>query len=137
MRDVFFSAWEKHANGEVLAPMEAMILQVIELHPEYKKIVSNRRKNRDRDHFPEAGDTNPFFHMGMHLTVLEQIGNDQPAGIRACFDAVLSRVGNEHDATHVVIDCLSEWLAEAQPGGQQLDPSEYLVRLKRVAGLTI
>jgi len=138
MRDVFFNAWEKHDNGQVLEPMDAMILRVIEMHPEYKKIVSNRRKNRDRDHFPEAGDTNPFFHMGMHMTVLEQIGSDQPPGVRACFEAVLSRVGDEHDATHVVIECLSEWLAQAQaPGGQQLDPADYLTRLKRIAGPSI
>ncbi len=131
MRDVFFNAWSKHENGEVMEPMDSMIVSVITLHPEYQKIVSNPRKNRDRDHFPEAGDTNPFFHMGMHLTVMEQVGSDQPVGVRSCYQALAKRFGNEHDAAHAVIECLSEWLAEGEP----LDQSVYLTRLKSVAGL--
>ena len=43
----------------------------------------------------ERGQSNPFLHLSMHLSIAEQISIDQPSGIRAAFSVpVLDRVGN-------------------------------------------
>ena len=87
----------------------------------------------ERDYTPEAGQSNPFLHMGMHLAIREQVGTDRPAGIRAVHSALAARLGGIHEAEHVMIECLGEALWNAQRAGVAPDEARYLEDLRRRA----
>ena len=79
-------AWAKYRAGAPLSGLESMAAGIVALHPEYHAIVENPDHHLDRDYRPEEGDINPFLHLSLHLAVAEQLGIDQPHGIRAHFE---------------------------------------------------
>ena len=87
----------------------------------------------DEEFLPEAGQTNPFLHMGLHLGLREQVATDRPQGIATIFSTLASKLGDPHDAEHRMIECLAETLWEAQRDGRPPDEVLYLERLRRIA----
>ncbi len=130
MRGVFFDAWKKFRDQQALSPLEQLIVEVATRHPEYHPILDNADANLDKDVFPQAGDNNPFVHMGLHLALIEQIKMDRPTGITLAHRNLVQHLRDEHKAEHAAIDCLAEWLAEGPPH----DESVYLNRLNSLAG---
>ena len=122
LRAAYRDAWEKHAAGQVLTPLEAQIAAVVEEHPEYHPEVRS----------PDSSEpTNSFLHMGLHLALRDQIKMDRPAGIAAEFTRLLALHGNAHAAEHRMFDALSETLWEAQERRGPPDENAYLERLRR------
>jgi hypothetical protein len=113
-RRFFFETWRKYRAGEPLAGLETLAIEVILLHPEYHPVLAQPERHLDRDYPVEAGETNPFLHLALHLALLEQLSIDQPPGIRARYTALLERGLAPHDAAHVLIDCLGEMVWHAQ-----------------------
>src|SRR3990172_10467805 len=99
--------------------MEALALDVILLHPEYHAVLGEPERYRDREYFPELGETNPFLHMSLHVALEEQLSIDQPPGIAALLRALAERRGDRHDALHQAIECLAEtvWRGQREGGG--------------------
>jgi len=129
LRKAYAEAWRKHRAGEPLAPLDAQIVAVVLLHPEYEMAVTG---DLDQDFPGDGGRTNPFLHMGLHLGLREQIATNRPAGISAVFAALADRVGEAHTAEHHMIDCLAETLWEAQRRDRIPDEVHYLQRLRRL-----
>ena len=127
---MYAEAWQKARGGQPLSPLEAQIAGVIEQHPEYHQDIADL--DADRDYPPEAGQTNPFLHMGLHLSLREQIATDRPAGIAAIYAGLLARDGDPHAVEHRMIDCLAETLWQAQRDGGLPDEGRYLERLRRL-----
>ncbi len=125
-RSLFFEAWRKYRAGEPLAGMEALALDVILLHPEYHAALGEPERYRDREYFPELGETNPFLHMSLHVALEEQISIDQPPGIAGLLRALAERRGDRHDALHEAIECLAETVWRAQRNGTAPDANAYL-----------
>lgn len=115
----------------MLSAMEDMALDVILLHPEYHGMLDDAERYQDKDYLPEMGDTNPFLHMGMHIAIKEQLSIDQPMGIRARFERLLKQTGDEHAATHQVMECLAEMIWQAQRTRSALDATVYFECLDR------
>jgi hypothetical protein len=126
---MYVAAWQKHRDGEVLSPLESQIVQVITEHPEYHDAIAG---DIERDYTVEGGETNPFLHMGLHLSVREQVSTDRPGGIAAVFNSLAEKSGDAHAAEHRMIDCLAETLWEAQSKNQPPDEAQYLERLRRL-----
>ena len=124
-RQFFFDTWRKYRQREMLSGMEDMALEVILLHPEYHAMLDDPERYQDKDYLPEMGDTNPFLHMGMHIAIKEQLSIDQPAGIRQRFERLLKETGDEHAATHQVMECLAEMIWQAQRNRSALDATVY------------
>jgi hypothetical protein len=124
-RQFLFSTWYKYKHQEALSDMEEIALKVILLHPEYQSILDDTERYHDKDYPPEMGITNPFLHMGMHITIKEQLSIDQPAGIRDRFEHLLKKNGNEHDTMHQIMECLAEMIWQAQRSQSAPDPSIY------------
>ena len=82
LRQSYADAWRKHLAGSPLTPLESMIAEVIELHPEYQAMVGNSQAVVDFQPAADGAAENPFLHMGLHLAVREQISIDRPSGIR-------------------------------------------------------
>ena len=130
-RQFFFDTWRKYRQREILSDMENMAIEVILLHPQYHAMLDDPGRYQDKDYLPEAGDTNPFLHMGMHIAIGEQLSIDQPAGIRKRFERLLKLTGNEHDAAHQVMECLAEMIWQAQRNQSAFDASVYFECLDR------
>lgn len=131
LRKMYADAWQKRLDGEALSPLEGQIVAVVELHPEYHDEVAG--KELDKDYLPEAGRTNPFLHMGLHLGLREQVATDRPAGIASIFSNLAARLGDPHEAEHRMIECLAETLWEAQRDNRPPDEALYLERLRKIA----
>ena len=130
-RQFLFGTWSKYKNGEPLTPLEGMALDVIALHPEYQPILDDAARYAERDYLPEFGETNPFLHLNLHLAVVEQLSIDQPPGIRAAYERLRSKMGDEHAALHTVLECLAETIWQAQRDASAPEGAVYLDCLAR------
>ncbi len=134
MRQVFFEAWRKHRQNEILEPLERRIVAVIRQHPEYHALLERPEAHLEEDFAPEQGVTNPFLHMGMHLGIAEQLAADMPPGIRDLYQRLTARRGDAHAAEHEIMECLGETLWLAQRAGAEPDPVHYLTCLRKRLG---
>ena len=131
VRQFFFDAWRKYREHDLLAGMDQLAVGVIVLHPEYHTVLEQPERYQEREYRPEAGATNPFLHMSMHLAIEEQLSIDQPPGIALEFARIAARCGDRHAACHEVMECLAETVWRAQRDGAAPDAPAYLECLKR------
>ena len=124
-RQFLIDAWKKERERLPQTPLETMAAQLVRLHPEYHELLE-APDALTRDWTPEQGETNPFLHLSLHLAIAEQLQIDQPPGLRAAYDALCRKYGNEHDALHDVLDCLGEAMWKAQREGQPPDGAAYV-----------
>jgi len=133
-REIFFRAWRAHREGHPLEGVEKLIVQVVLRHPEYHSLLEHPEPARERDYFPESGQTNPFLHLGMHIAIEEQLSIDQPRGIRGYYQKILMRLPDEHAAQHHMMECLGEMLWQANRQATAPQETVYLDCLKRLLG---
>lgn len=131
LRRFFRNSWNKRLNGQPLQPLEKLVAQIIEQHPEYHPQLHDEEQLHS-DFSPARGETNPWLHMGMHITLGEQVGADRPTGIRDIYRLILARYPDPHEAEHAMIDCLGVILWEAQRAGRMPDEAAYLECLRRL-----
>jgi hypothetical protein len=129
-RQFLFDAWHRHREGAALAGLDRVAVGVMLLHPEYHAVLDAPAHYRDRDYRPEAGGTNPFLHLSMHLAIEEQLSIDQPPGIKSEFARLAAKLGDRHAACHEVMECLGETVWRAQRDGAPPDAATYLECLK-------
>ena len=134
VRQFFFDAWRKYRGGEALTPLEGMAIQVALAHGEYQPVLEMPERYLAQEYFPESGETNPFLHMSLHLSILEQLSIDQPPGIAAAYRALLERHGAEHPAQHDLMDCLAETVWRAQRERTAPDAVAYLECMRQKSG---
>lgn len=133
LRRMYREAWRKHRESLPIEPVEDQIIGVIALHPEYTALLEGDEDTLERDYTPEQGQLNPFLHMGLHLAVREQVATNRPAGIADVHRALLTALGDAHEAEHAMIECLGEALWQAQRAGRVPDEAAYLESLRRRA----
>ena len=131
VRQFFFDAWAKHRRREVLVGAEVTAVDVILAHPEYHDLLDDVAFNRNREWTPAQGETNPFLHLSMHLAIEEQLAIDQPAGIRAAFDALAKRRGDRHAASHATLECLGAMMWRSQRDNAPPDGEAYVECVRR------
>lgn len=126
VRQFFFDSWSKFKQQSPLSDLEAKALQVMHMHPEYHVVLNAPERYLEQAYFPEMGETNPFLHMSLHLSVLEQLDINQPTGILQAYRSLQQKQADPHHAQHSLMDCLAETLWHAQRTGQPLDAEAYL-----------
>jgi hypothetical protein len=126
VRQFFFDTWAKFQAKQTLTDLEAIALQVIHMHPEYHAVLDAPERFMEQAYFPEMGETNPFLHMSLHMSVLEQVAINQPIGIAPAYQLLKLKHGNESDAQHDLMDCLAETIWQAQRDGAQPNSDAYL-----------
>ena len=132
VRRFFCDTWQKRSDTQVLTPMEIIAGDWMQEHPEYHDLLSDPEKSLEQDYTPERGETNPFLHLSMHLSITEQISIDQPPGIREIAEKLTKKLGSEHQAQHAIMECLGRMMWEAQREGGQIQPENYLEALKKL-----
>ena len=110
VRRFFCEAYRKDRAGEPLTPLEAIAADWIGEHPEYQGELSDLDAALAAVFDVDAGRTNPFLHLAMHLSISEQVGIDQPRGIKQAFELLAARRGSAHEAHHEVMECLGEMM---------------------------
>ena len=131
VRQVYLDVWQKLQQGRVLEPIEALIAEVIEIHPEYHELLEDQAEVKQREFTPEDGQTNPFLHMGMHIALREQAGADRPSGIKPVYQKLIRDRG-QHEAEHAMMECLGQVLWSAQRDQREPDETAYLECLKKL-----
>ncbi|MEE9493254.1 MAG: DUF1841 family protein [Gammaproteobacteria bacterium] len=132
IRQVYCNAWQKFSKKEPLEALEQQLVDIIRLHPEYHSLLDNPDKAMEKDYLPEAGETNPFLHMGLHMAIHEQLATDRPAGIRSAYQQLLSQYKDSHELEHKVMECLAEMIWQAQKTGGTADENRYLQCIRKL-----
>lgn len=136
VREFFFYTWSQFKTQKPFTDLEKISLGVIHMHPEYQTILDAPEQYKQQEYFPEFGVTNPFLHMSLHLSILEQISINQPIGIAGIYDQLKLKYQNEHDAQHDILDCLAEAIWQAQRNNTALDANFYVQLLQQKVGNT-
>jgi Domain of unknown function (DUF1841) len=131
LRQTYADAWAKHLAHSPLTPLEAMIADVIGVHPEYQGLVSDPNAAREFEPGAAASAENPFLHMGLHLAVRDQVSVDRPPGIRDLHRLLQARHGDWHRAEHALVEALGQTLWQAQRSGRPPDEGHYLALARR------
>ncbi len=131
VRQFFFETWRKYRLNEPLSALEALALEHIGRHPEYHPVLDQPERFQDKEWLPEMGETNPFLHLSMHLSLSEQLSIDQPTGVKAAYRALCDRLADEHAAQHAVMDCLGEMIWQAQRYNHPPDGAAYLLCIEK------
>jgi hypothetical protein len=134
VREFFFGTWTKFKTSQLLTELEKIGLSVIHMHPEYQSILDAPEQFKHQAYFPEMGETNPFLHMSLHLSILEQISINQPIGIAGIYEQLKLKYQNEHDALHDILECLAEVIWQAQHNNTALNTNYYVQLLQQKAG---
>ncbi len=130
MRKVFTDAWRKHQERQPLEPLEQVIANILEQHPEYHKLMKDPQAALDKDFTPEGGEGNPFLHMSMHIAIQEQLSTNRPAGIAGLYQQLMMQISDPHETEHQIMECLGQMLWEAQRANRMPDEKAYLDSLK-------
>ncbi len=136
VRRFFADVWQQRMLPLQLNALQQKALRIIEAHPEYTHYLEDIENYLDKNWTPEEGESNPFLHMSLHLSIQEQVGIDQPPGIRAIHQQLCARHNdNWVAAEHEMIEALAETIWEAQRFGKGLDVNAYMTRLRKLVGL--
>ena len=127
-RQYLKQAWEKYTRQDQLEPLELQLAKIVEKHPEYHDLI----KNLDSEYFPEQGNTNPFIHINLHLTLQDQLTMDQPKGIRGIHNRLLVKIKDEHEVEHMMMEHIAEMIFNAQKNNTAFDLNGYIIALKKL-----
>jgi hypothetical protein len=133
VRRFFCGAHAKRRSGAPLTPIEAIAADWIDQHPEYHAELADEAAALAAQYTVEAGRSNPFLHLSMHLTIEEQCSIDQPTGIRQAVALLAARRNSLHDAHHEVMECLGEMVWASQRSGLPPDGVAYIDAVRRRA----
>ncbi|MES2688144.1 MAG: DUF1841 family protein [Pseudomonadota bacterium] len=133
VRRFFCSVYAKTRTGQPLEAIETIASQWLEEHPEYHGDFADADAALAKIYEVEAGKTNPFLHLSMHLSISEQCSIDQPRGIRQAVELLAARRNSLHDAHHEAMDCLGQMVWESQRAGRPPDGDAYIACVQRHA----
>lgn len=133
VRRFFCEVWAKTRAGQPLTPLEAMASDWVVQHPEYHGDLSDEEAAVAAVFTVEEGRQNPFLHLSMHLSIMEQVSIDQPRGIQAAVALLAARRGSLHEAHHEVMEALGEMVWASQRSGQPFDGQAYIDRVMQRA----
>ncbi|PRC92935.1 DUF1841 family protein [Solimicrobium silvestre] len=126
VRRFFCETYRKSLAREILTPLESIASDWIMQHPEYESELADLNAALEADYSVDQGKPNPFLHLSMHLSIAEQISINQPVGIKAAYLNLAHRLQSEHEAHHVMMECLGAMIWESQRNGMPFDGAAYV-----------
>jgi hypothetical protein len=133
VRSFFCGTWRKQREGAPLTPIEAQAATWIDEHPEYHALLSDEPTALAASYTVEDGRENPFLHLSMHLSIVEQTSIDQPTGIRQAVQLLAAKRQSLHAAHHEVMECLGQMIWASQRSGLPPDGHAYIEGVRRRA----
>lgn len=136
VRRFFAHVWQHRMTPLELDALQKKALRILDAHQEYAKYLENIEDYLDKNWLPEDGQENPFLHLSLHLSIQEQVGIDQPPGIRSIYQQLCAKYNDDWvHAEHDMIEALAETIWEAQRFNRGLDVNAYITRLRKLVGL--
>lgn len=132
LRKVYFDAWHKYKEHLPLEPLEKRLATIILQHPKYHEIFDNPDKYLNYEFSIDQNETNPFLHLGMHTTILEQVSTDRPQGITVIFQQLMHKYGDSLEVEHQMINILVDTLWEIQSTGEDFNEKNYLEKMRKL-----
>ena len=133
VRRFFCSAYAKSRNAQPMDAIETLAGQWIAEHPQYHADLQDQEAAITRVYPEGSGQTNPFLHLSMHLSISEQCSIDQPRGIRQAVELLTARRDDLHQAHHEVMDELGQMIWNAQRANRAPDGAAYIDAVQRRA----
>ncbi len=134
VRHFFCEVFRKFEAQQILTPLEAIARDWIMVHSEYHALLRDVDAALAADYSVEKGQSNPFLHLAMHLTITEQIAIDQPIGIRQSFLQLAQKHDDEHEAQHDIMECLGQMIWTSQRDGLPPDGEQYMACVRGRVG---
>jgi hypothetical protein len=134
VRNFFFTTYEKYKAQAPLSDLEKITISIVLEHPEYHSVLENKSKYLDYEWSAASGETNPFLHLSMHITIIEQLSINHPPQINQLYQQLCVKYGSEHEAFHQLMDCIAEMLWHAERKTSQPDINIYLECVKSKLG---
>jgi hypothetical protein len=129
-REVFFTAWQTFKSNSPLSPMEKIIIDVIQAHPEYHLLFDHPEQYSAHD--PKYSKDNPFLHLSMHIAVIEHIHYDRPFGFRLAYHQLHARYPNEHELQHQIMDIIQHMIWEAMQQNKPINEQELMRNIAKL-----
>jgi hypothetical protein len=134
VRSHFINVWDKMMIRAPLEPLEQILADVIQRHPEYHEMLGDPAHAIAAEFGSDPDNDNPFLHMSLHVAIAEQLQTDRPPGVVTAYNAILGkRRLDPHLVEHKMIDCLSATLWRAQRDSNLPDEAAYVACLLRSA----
>ena len=133
VRRFFCGVYAKARTAEPLEPMEMLVSQWIDEHPEFHAELADVDAALARMHEVDSTRENPFLHLSMHLSISEQCSIDQPRGIRQAVELLSHKLNSLHEAHHRTMECLGRMVFESQRSGRMPDGGVYIDCVQRHA----
>jgi len=131
MRKMFYTAWANYNNKALLQPLEQIIVNIIQLHPEYHLLLADEA-SLDKEFTPDMGETNPFLHMSMHIAIQEQLSTSRPACIQDIYQQLCTKHGDAHKAEHDIMECIGQMIWQAQRDNTAPNEQAYIECLNKL-----
>ena len=131
MRKMFYTAWQNFKNKAILQPLEQVIVNIIQQHPEYHALLEDEA-SIDKEFTPDMGETNPFLHMSMHIAIQEQLSTHRPANIQQTYQALSTKLQDPHQAEHAIMECLGQMIWQAQRDNTAPNEQNYIECLNKL-----
>ena len=136
VRRFFADVWRKRQQPVLLDALQQKALRIIAAHSEYAPYLENVETYLSRNWAPEEGETNPFLHLSLHLSIQEQVAIDQPFGIALIYQRLCAKyAGDWVQAEHAMMEALVETIWQAQRYHQGLDVNAYMTRLRQLLAM--
>jgi hypothetical protein len=126
VRQFFCAVYAKAQAGQPMEAIETLASLWIDEHPEYHAEFADVDAALASMHVAEEGQSNPFLHLSMHLSISEQCSIDQPHGIRQAVELLSHRRNSLHLAHHDAMDCLGKMIWESQRAARPPDGAAYI-----------
>jgi len=133
VRRFFCSVYSKWLVKEAMDGIETIAALWIAEHPEYHADLSDPEAAVARDYAVNAGRTNPFLHLSMHLSISEQCSIDQPRGIQTAVENFTIKLDSLHEAHHVAMEALGSMMWESQRSNTPPNGEAYIESIKKAA----
>ena len=133
VRRFFCTVYAKSRHAQPMDAIETLAGQWIAEHPEYHADLEDQEAAITSAYPGGSGQTNPFLHLSMHLSISEQCSIDQPRGIRQAVELLTHKRQSLHLAHHEAMDCLGTMLWESQRAGRPPDGQAYIDCVQRHA----
>lgn len=132
LRRIYFDAWQKSLKKLPVSPIESMIIDILIRHPEYQPIFSTQENFDTYSNEKFKLDHNPFFHIALHVTILEQVGADRPRGISILYQKLLKKFGDQTLTEHKMMECLARILVDNFAHEDTAHETLYLEAIQRL-----
>lgn len=131
-RAMFFSSWRKYQQKQSLTALEQQLVRVMLDHPEYLPLYEQASQTSFSEGEGGIEHDNPFLHLGLHLTIRDQVTLDRPMGIAAVYNQLRQQHTNTHSVEHLMMEPLAYCLWESRRNNCPPDDIRYLQACKEL-----